>query len=71
MSNADQTRAEWLTEQYPDTFDTEREGKLPVWAQVKLNRLRSLLLAEAADNDGLRADIERHTLPFDLRKGEA
>ncbi|MBQ0949217.1 hypothetical protein [Streptomyces sp. RK76] len=66
MSNTN--RAEWLTEQYPHIFDTEREAKLPVWAQIKFAKMRELLLAEAADNDGLRADIERHTTAFDLLK---
>ncbi|MEV5330830.1 hypothetical protein [Streptomyces werraensis] len=72
MSGIEKTREEWLKEQYPALFDTTREAKLPVWAQFKLDDLRELLLAEAADNDGLRADIERQSETIDhLRRGSA
>ncbi|MGW8630580.1 hypothetical protein [Streptomyces sp. NPDC055793] len=67
---SDMSRGDWLAEQYPHIFETEREAKLPVWAQIKFAKMRELLLAEAADNDGLRADIERHTAAFDLLKEE-
>lgn len=69
MSDVGKTRAEWLRENYPAFFDTSREGKLPVWAQFKLADLRDLLMVEAADNDGLRADIEHLNATVDhLRK---
>lgn len=71
MSGTKKTREEWLKEQYPAIFDTMREAKLPVWAQFKLADLRELLLTEAADNDGLRVDIERQGAVINRLRQEA
>ncbi|MEV7238666.1 hypothetical protein AB0N06_33485 [Streptomyces sp. NPDC051020] len=53
------TRPEELIKRYPTLFDSEREAKLPVWAQAKLGDLRLVLLGEAEESDHLRADIDR------------
>ncbi|MFB8351025.1 hypothetical protein ACFQ7W_05445 [Streptomyces niveus] len=52
-------RPEKLKQEYADLFKVEREEKLPVWAQIKLNQLRDLLIKEADEGDLLREEIER------------
>ncbi|QOV06178.1 hypothetical protein KGG72_gp48 [Streptomyces phage Salutena] len=41
------SRPEYLIERYPTLMSSEREARLPKWAQVKLADLRLLLMQEA------------------------
>lgn len=57
-------RYEHLVSIHPELFETEREEKLPVWARLRLNKLRDLLMHEAGENDLLREETEtRMTKP--------
>ncbi|AFU62107.1 hypothetical protein D854_gp35 [Streptomyces phage R4] len=59
MSKPPQRRPEFLIERYPTLFSSEREKKLPVWAQVKLADLRLLLLQEAGNYEASLEEIDR------------
>jgi hypothetical protein len=41
------TRPEFLIQRYPTLMSSEREARLPKWAQAKLADLRLLLMQEA------------------------
>jgi hypothetical protein len=53
------SRPDHLIEHHRTLFDSERDGRLPVWAQGVLGQLRMLLLREAGEGDCLRDEIER------------
>ncbi|MER6231783.1 hypothetical protein ABT169_21970 [Streptomyces sp. NPDC001616] len=59
MSKPPQARPEFLIERYPTLFNSEREKKLPVWAQVKFADLRLLLLQEAGNHEAALEEIDR------------
>ncbi|MGW8630562.1 hypothetical protein [Streptomyces sp. NPDC055793] len=59
MSKPPQRRPEYLIERYPTIFDSEREKKLPAWAQVKFADLRLLLLQEAGSHEAALEEIDR------------
>ncbi|MDX3405111.1 hypothetical protein PV708_02460 [Streptomyces sp. ME02-6977A] len=59
MSKPPQRRPEFLIERYPTLFNSEREKKLPAWAQVKLADLRLLLLQEAGNYEASLEEIDR------------
>ncbi|QDP44270.1 hypothetical protein KGG70_gp14 [Streptomyces phage Celia] len=52
-------RAEFYQTREADLFDNERDAKLPVWAQIKLAKLRSLLLEEARSHSLTIVELER------------
>ncbi|MFF9095718.1 hypothetical protein ACF1AX_21645 [Streptomyces sp. NPDC014802] len=59
MSKPPQRRPEFLIERYPTLFNSEREKKLPAWAQVKFADLRLLLLQEAGNYEASLEEIDR------------
>ncbi|QJD50700.1 hypothetical protein SEA_ISSMI_54 [Streptomyces phage Issmi] len=53
------TRPEFLIQRYPTLFNSEREKRLPRWAQDKLGDFRLLLMQEAARYEDALKEIER------------
>ncbi|ATI18837.1 hypothetical protein SEA_DIANE_53 [Streptomyces phage Diane] len=53
------TRPEYLIQRYPTLMSSEREARLPKWAQAKLADLRLLLMQEASGYEDALTQIER------------
>lgn len=53
------SRPEFLIERYPTLMSSEREARLPKWAQVKLTDLRFLLMQEASKHEDALEVIEQ------------
>ncbi|QBI99415.1 hypothetical protein SEA_CAELUM_55 [Streptomyces phage Caelum] len=53
------TRPEYLIERYPTLMSSEREARLPKWAQAKLADLRLLLMQEASKYEDALEVIEQ------------
>jgi hypothetical protein len=53
------SRPEYLIERYPTLMSSEREARLPKWAQVKLTDLRLLLMQEASKYEDALEVIEQ------------
>lgn len=53
------TRPEFLIQRYPTLMSSEREARLPKWAQAKLADLRLLLMQEAGRYEDALNEIDR------------
>jgi hypothetical protein len=53
------TRPEFLIQRYPTLMSSEREARLPKWAQAKLADLRLLLMQEAGRYEDALEQIDR------------
>lgn len=53
------TRPEFLIQRYPTIFSSERERRLPRWAQAKFADLRLLLVQEASRYEDALNEIDR------------
>ena len=61
MTEERETRPHQLIGRYPKLFgEQERLKKIPVWARNMIWDLRLLVMREAAENDHLREEIDRH-----------